>query len=98
MEENQALNDFFADLEKLTHGDVRKDNYSRILYSTDASIYQIIPLGVFIPESVEDVQAALELAYKYKIPILPRTGGSSLAGQAVNEALIIDMSRNLNKR
>ena len=97
MEENQALNDFFADLEKLTHGDVRKDNYSRILYSTDASIYQIKPLGVLIPKSVEDVQAAVELAKKYKIPLLPRTGGSSLAGQAVNEALVIDMSKNLNK-
>ena len=97
MEGVQALQDFFADLEKLTNGDVRKDNYSKMLYSTDASIYQIIPLGVFIPESVEDVQAAVELAYKYKIPILPRTGGSSLAGQAVNEALIIDMSKNLNK-
>jgi FAD/FMN-containing dehydrogenase/Fe-S oxidoreductase len=97
MKNNLALKDFFADLEKITTGDIRTDNYSRILYSTDASIYQVKPFGVLIPRSVEDVQSAVELAYKYKIPILPRTGGSSLAGQAINEALVIDMSKYLNK-
>jgi FAD/FMN-containing dehydrogenase/Fe-S oxidoreductase len=97
MNNNLALDDYFAELRKLTSGDVRTDDYSRILYSTDASIYQVKPFGVLIPRSVEDVHAAVELAYKYKIPILPRTGGSSLAGQAVNEAVVIDMSKYLNQ-
>ncbi|NIW10769.1 MAG: FAD-binding protein, partial [Gammaproteobacteria bacterium] len=71
--------------------------YNRILYSTDASIYQVKPYGVLLPKSVEDVQATVEMAARYRIPILPRTGGSSLAGQAINEALIIDMSRYLDR-
>ena len=68
-----------------------------MLYSTDASIYQVMPYGVLIPEHADQVQAAIELASAYSIPILPRTAGSSLAGQAVNEALVIDFSRHLNK-
>ncbi|MCK5344788.1 MAG: FAD-binding oxidoreductase, partial [Candidatus Heimdallarchaeota archaeon] len=97
MTKELALKDYFSDLRKSVIGDIRTDDYSRILYSTDASIYQVKPFGVLLPRSVEDVQAAVELAAKYQIPILPRTGGSSLAGQAVNEAVIIDMSRHLHK-
>jgi FAD/FMN-containing dehydrogenase/Fe-S oxidoreductase len=92
-----ALEDYFAELDKRISGEIHTDEYSRIFYSTDASIYQVKPFGVLIPHSVEDVHAAVELANKYKIPILPRTGGSSLAGQAVNEAVVIDMSKHLNK-
>ena len=97
MPKELALNDYFADLRKRISGDLRTDEYSRILYSTDASIYQVKPFGVLLPRSVEDVHAAVELAAKYKIPILPRAGGSSLAGQAVNEAVVIDISRHLHK-
>jgi FAD/FMN-containing dehydrogenase/Fe-S oxidoreductase len=96
MKNDLALHDFFNDLRKVSKGDVRTDDYSLILYSTDASIYQVKPLGVLIPKTIDDVQAAVELAHNYKIPVLPRTGGSSLAGQAVNEALVIDMSKHLN--
>jgi FAD/FMN-containing dehydrogenase/Fe-S oxidoreductase len=96
MNKNLALKDFFNDLGKRISGEIRTDEYSLIFYSTDASIYQVKPYGVIIPQTVDDVQAAVELAHKYKIPILPRTGGSSLAGQAVNEAVIIDMSKHLN--
>ena len=92
-----ALPDFLAALEKQVNGALRTDQYSKILYSTDASIYQAMPYGVLIPEHNDHVQAAVELAHKYEIPILPRTAGSSLAGQAVNEALVIDMSRHLNQ-
>ncbi|MEM7330693.1 MAG: FAD-linked oxidase C-terminal domain-containing protein, partial [Chloroflexota bacterium] len=70
---------------------------NRILYSTDASLYQVMPYGVLLPRTMEDVQAAVELAAKYKVPILPRAGGSSLAGQATNEALIIDFTKHLNR-
>ncbi len=88
-----ALKDFLAEVKKNVSGDVRTDDYSRILYSTDASIYQVKPHGVLIPRDGNDLQAAIESANKFGIAITPRTGGSSLAGQAVNESLIMDLSR-----
>jgi len=92
-----ALFDFLNDLRKQVTSDLRTDEYSRVLYSTDASIYQVMPHGVLIPKTMEDVQAAVACAAQYKVPIVARTGGSSLAGQTVNEALIIDFSRHLNE-
>ena len=89
--------DFIHELQRTTSGDLRTDAVTRTLYSTDASIYQITPRGVFIPETQEELHAAVELAAKYKIPILPRGSGSSLAGQAVGDALILDLSRYLDK-
>lgn len=91
------LNDFFQDLKRSVRGEVRTDKISRILYSTDASIYQVEPYGVLIPRSVEDIQAAIVLAGRYGIPILPRGGGTSLAGQTVNQALVIDTTPHLNR-
>ncbi len=90
------LDDFFAELRPRITGDLRTDIYNRTLYSTDASIYRQMPYGVLLPKTTEDVHAAVELAAKHGVPVLPRTGGSSLAGQAVNEALVIDMTRHLN--
>ncbi len=92
-----ALPDFLAELEKRIHGDLRSDEYSRTLYSTDASIYQVMPYGVLIPKIIDDVGAAVELAAIFKIPLLPRTAGTSLAGQAVNAALVIDTTSHLNQ-
>jgi FAD/FMN-containing dehydrogenase len=85
--------DFVNELSKHFTGEIRLDPAARILYSTDASIYQIEPLGVVFPRTQEDLHAAVELAAKYKIPILPRGSGSSLGGQAIGEALILDCSR-----
>jgi len=85
--------DFIHELRKQFAGDIRLDTASKILYSTDASMYQIEPLGVAIPKTQDDLQSAVELAAKYKIPILPRGAGSSLGGQAIGEALILDCSR-----
>src|SRR5512138_871908 len=85
--------DFINELSKCFTGDIRNDLASRILYSTDASIYQIEPRGVVIPRTQDDLQAAVELAAKYRIPILPRGAGTSLAGQAIGDALILDCSR-----
>ncbi|HEX5839987.1 MAG TPA: FAD-binding and (Fe-S)-binding domain-containing protein, partial [Anaerolineales bacterium] len=85
--------DFVDELKKRFEGEIRNDLASRTLYSTDASIYQIEPLGVAIPRTQDDLQAAVELAAKYKIPILPRGSGTSLAGQAIGPALILDCSR-----
>ncbi|MBC7875866.1 MAG: FAD-binding protein [Anaerolineales bacterium] len=88
--------DFLRELKKRFTGDLRLDSASRALYSTDASIYQIEPLGVGIPKTQDDLISAVELAAKYKIPILPRGAGSSLGGQAIGEALILDCSRYLD--
>ena len=85
--------DFINELRKHFTGDIRDDLASRILYSTDASIYQIEPLGVVFPKTPDDIPAAVELAAKYKVPILPRVAGTSLAGQAIGNALILDCSR-----
>src|SRR5215211_7373093 len=85
--------DFVNQLRKSFVGNIRLDLASRILYSTDASIYQIEPLGVAFPRTQDDLHAALELAAKHKIPILPRGAGTSLAGQAIGNALILDCSR-----
>lgn len=87
--------EFIYELKKHFVGDVRLDTASKVLYSTDASMYQIEPLGVAIPKNKDDLQSAVELACKYKIPILPRGSGSSLGGQAIGEALILDCSRYL---
>src|SRR5512133_4272242 len=89
--------DFVAELQKYFTGEIRLDNTSRVLYSTDASIYQIEPLGVVLPKTQDDLIAAVELAAKYKLPVLPRGSGSSLAGQAIGPALILDCSRHLDK-
>ena len=93
----QLPREFLYELHKHFSGDIRTDSASRILYSTDASMYQIEPLGVVIPRNQEELHAAVELAAKYKIPILPRGAGTSLAGQAIGEALILDCSRWLDK-
>lgn len=97
MPDKHIIHDFIHELQQQVQSEVRTDEYSKTFYSTDASIYQVKPYGVFIPQTVEDVHAAVECANKYKVPILARASGSSLAGQAINEALIIDMTRFLDK-
>src|SRR2546430_2493615 len=82
-----------AELEKRVEGDVRFDRYSRLLYSTDASIYQIEPVGVVVPRHKGDVQAVIEIANKLNISVLSRGGGTSLAGQAVGHSIVLDFSK-----
>jgi FAD/FMN-containing dehydrogenase/Fe-S oxidoreductase len=82
-----------AELRGRIDGEVRFDRTSRMLYSTDASNYQIEPVGVVLPRHTDDVHAAIELAAKHGISILPRGGGSALAGQTVGHSLVIDFSK-----
>ena len=95
--ETAKLEQLAASLQRRVEGDVRFDAYSRMLYSTDASVFQIMPLGVVLPKSEGDVQCVLEHANEYGVPVLPRGGGSSLAGQAVGAALVMDFSRYLHR-
>lgn len=89
--------DLFHALKRRISGEVRFDKVSRLLYSTDASIYEIEPLGVVIPRTHEDVFAALEITRDFNVPIVPRGGGTSLAGQTVGEGVVVDMSKFLNR-
>ena len=91
------MNDLEHQLRGLIKGDVRFDTGTRLLYSTDASMYQVEPVGVVIPRDADDVQAALELARKHGVAILSRGGGTSLTGQTVNHALVLDFSRYMNE-
>lgn len=91
------LSDLAADLRKNLSGDVRFDDTTRALYSTDASNYQITPLGVVIPRDEDDVIAAHQIASRHHVPILSRGGGSSLSGQTVGVALVIDFSRYIRR-
>ncbi|MBX3010865.1 MAG: FAD-binding protein [Caldilineaceae bacterium] len=88
--------DLVAALQAQVKGEVRFDQNTRMLYSTDASLYQIQPVGVVIPKDAEDVQATVEIAARHQVPVLPRGSGSSLAGQAIGAAIIIDFSKYMN--
>jgi FAD/FMN-containing dehydrogenase/Fe-S oxidoreductase len=85
-----------ARLRKLD-AEVRFDAASRGRYSTDASIYQVAPIGIVVPRSEEAARAAIAIAVEQGVPVLPRGAGSSQCGQAVGAALMIDTTRHLNK-
>jgi len=86
-----------ARLRKELDAEVMFDAASRGRYSTDASIYQLQPIGVIVPRSEEAARAAIAIAVEEGIPILPRGAGSSQCGQAVGEALVIDHTKYLNR-
>jgi FAD/FMN-containing dehydrogenase/Fe-S oxidoreductase len=77
-------------------GEVRFDAFTRGRYATDASHYQIMPLGVVTPRSVADAEAALAVCRSEGVPVTPRGGGTSQAGQTVNRSVILDCSQHLN--
>src|SRR6266850_7991692 len=86
-----------ARLRRETRGEVLFDAFSRGRYATDASIYQIEPLGVVVPKGNDDVAAALAIAREEGVPVLPRGGGTSQCGQTVARALVIDCSKYLDR-
>ncbi len=91
------LDSLQAQLRRELRGEVLFDTFSRGRYSTDASIYQIEPLGVVVPRSSDDAIAALTIAAAAGVPILPRGAGTSQCGQAVGAALVVDHSKYLNR-
>ena len=84
-------------LRRETQGEVMFDAASRGRYATDASIYQQMPLGVFVPKTPEDVAAALAITRDLNLPLLPRGGGTSQCGQTTGEALVIDNTKHLRR-
>lgn len=84
-------------LERETEGEVRFDKVSRALYSTDASVYRIEPLGVVVPHSRDDVIRTVRLCHRFRCPLTLRGGGTSQAGQSINHGILLDTSKYLNR-
>src|ERR1700685_1083744 len=88
----QAL-ELERELKREVRGEVRFDRGSRAMYSTDGSNYRQIPIGLVVPRDAEDVAAAMAACRDYGAPLLPRGGGTSLAGQCCNSAVILDFTK-----
>ena len=97
MSDFQQSSTLIGELEKRIKGEVRFDLMSKVLYRTDASIYEMEPEGVIIPSDREDVVQTVQVAATHGVALLPRGGGTSLAGQAVGNAIHIDMSKYMNQ-
>lgn len=91
------VQEFMRALQDQVKGEVLTDDYSRGLYSTDASVYRIMPELIVLPKDEEDVLTALRLAQQYQQLVLPRGGGTSLAGQTVAQAMVLDFSKYMNQ-
>lgn len=89
--------DLAQDLGRALDGEIGFDPYTRHLFSRDASMYSILPLGVVFPRHADDVAAAVALAGTYGVPVLPRGGGTSLAGQTIGPGLVLDLSRHMHR-
>ena len=84
-----------ADLGAQVQGEVRFDSASRAVFAADASNYRHVPVGVVQPVSTDDVLATIAICRRHDVPVLPRGAATSIGGQAVNEAVVIDFARHL---
>jgi FAD/FMN-containing dehydrogenase/Fe-S oxidoreductase len=91
---NRALADRLA---REIEGEVLFDRFSRGRYATDASIYQIEPVGVVVPKTIEDVRIAAQIAREAGVPLLPRGGATSQSGQTVGRALVVDFAKHVTR-
>jgi FAD/FMN-containing dehydrogenase/Fe-S oxidoreductase len=92
-----SITSFASELERVLEGDVRFDARSLAVYSTDASNYRQVPVGVVCPRHEQDVIRTLALARENEVPIVPRGGGTSLSGNSCNTALVLDFSRYMSE-
>lgn len=88
---------YVSEFKNRIRGEVQTDAYSLGLYATDASVYQMTPKVVITPKDEQDVLEALKIAQKHRLNVLPRGGGTSLAGQTVGDSLVLDFSRHMNQ-
>src|SRR5262252_9314440 len=86
-----------AALREAVSGEVRFDRLSRALYSTDASVYQIVPLGVVLPRTEEDVVNVVRTCARFGVPLTARGGGTSQAGQCIGPGVVLDCSKHFNQ-
>jgi FAD/FMN-containing dehydrogenase/Fe-S oxidoreductase len=94
---NELLPEVVAKLKSSITGEIKTDPVSLVLFSTDASIHKIEPMGVVFPRYVDELIPIVQICNQYRIPIIPRGSGSGLAGQSIGRGLIIDCSRYLTK-
>lgn len=92
-----AGSDLERELREAVGGEVAFDDYTRHLFSRDASMYTLMPLGVVFPRDTADVAAAVRIAARHGIPVTARGAGTSLAGQTTSEGLVLDMSRHMRE-
>src|SRR5438067_1762764 len=85
-----------ADLRKRVRGEVRFDSGSRGMYANDAGNYRMVPLGVVIPKSADDVIATVAACRRHGVPLHGRGGGTGIPGQTVNDGIVIDFSKTMN--
>ena len=90
-------NNILSDLAEKLQGSLHTDDVMRTLYATDASAYREMPLGVAIPETIADIKALILFADENQISLIPRTAGTSLAGQVVGSGLVVDVSKYFNR-
>ncbi len=95
--ETKNLNQAIDKLKKNFEGEVFVDEAMLTIYSTDASAYREMPLAVVIPRNKEDIHRLIQLANEFQLPIIPRTAGTSLAGQVVGKGIIVDVSKYMTK-
>ncbi|HWB28004.1 MAG TPA: FAD-binding and (Fe-S)-binding domain-containing protein [Chitinophagaceae bacterium] len=95
--QNVDIKQLEAELQQSVNGEIRFDEGSRALYSTDGSNYRQVPIGVVIPKDEQDIIETISLCRKYDAPLLSRGGGTSLAGQCCNVAVVMDMSKYFNR-
>ena len=93
----KTLKDLQRDLQVRLEGEVQFDAYTRVLYSTDASNFQIEPLGVVIPRDEDEICAVVEIAMEYGASVIARGAGTSMAGQSLGYGIILDCSKYLNQ-
>jgi FAD/FMN-containing dehydrogenase/Fe-S oxidoreductase len=89
----QIRESLLSTLGSTLQGTLHTDTVMKTLYATDASAYREMPLGVVIPETQEDIEKIIRFADQHSIPLIPRTAGTSLAGQVVGEGLVVDVSK-----
>lgn len=90
-----SLEEKFISLKDQLEGEVNLDNLHLTIYATDASVYRERPLAVCFPKNENDLEKLVLFAHKNKLPLIPRTAGTSLAGQVVGYGIIVDMSKHM---
>lgn len=90
-------NSILSPLTKELEGELRIDTLSKTLYATDASVYRKMPMAVAFPKTVGDIQKLLRFANTHKVGLIPRTAGTSLAGQCVGDGIVVDVSKHFTK-
>jgi FAD/FMN-containing dehydrogenase len=91
------MNSRFTELATKLKGTLHTDKLTRTLYATDASVYKEMPDAVIYPENEDDIVAIVRFAHEHRIPIIPRTAGTSLAGQCVGKGMVVDVSRHMTE-